>query len=347
MTRARRPLMHVCGLLAWACAAHGQEPAKVFHTLSPGLWPNQVAVVVNADDPASMRTGARYLKARAMPEANLVRVHIPGSPPRIGAAEFERLRQEIDAQIDNRIQALVLVWTTPYAVDCQSITAALTLGLEPGLCQQTCAPSRASPYFDSDSSRPHDDLALRPTMLLPSQPEALADQLIARGIASDQSEPFGSAYFLVTSEKARNSRARLFPPSGRFANPPLAVHTLVADAIQGKRDIMFYETGRARVDDLDTLGFLPGALADHLTSVGGDLLGTSQMSVLRWLEAGATATYGTVSEPCNYWQKFPDPRVLLKHYLRGETAIEAYWKSVAWPAQGLFVGEPLAAPYRR
>jgi len=38
---------------------------------------------------------------------------------------------------------------------------------------------------------------------------------------------------------------------------------------------------------------------------------------------------------------------LLKHYLSGETAVEAYWKSVAWPAQGLFIGEPLAAPYCR
>jgi hypothetical protein len=26
--------------------------------------------------------------------------------------------------------------------------------------------------------------------------------------------------------------------------------------------------------------------------------------------------------------------------------IEAYWKSVQMPGQGLFVGEPLAAPYR-
>jgi xylose isomerase len=27
--------------------------------------------------------------------------------------------------------------------------------------------------------------------------------------------------------------------------------------------------------------------------------------------------------------------------------IEAYWKSVAWPGQGLFVGEPLARPWGR
>jgi hypothetical protein len=37
---------------------------------------------------------------------------------------------------------------------------------------------------------------------------------------------------------------------------------------------------------------------------------------------------------------------LLRHYLAGETAIEAYWKSVAWPTQGVVIGEPLAAPYR-
>jgi len=33
------------------------------------------------------------------------------------------------------------------------------------------------------------------------------------------------------------------------------------------------------------------------------------------------------------------------HYLQGATAIEAYWRSVAWPQQSLFVGEPLAAPF--
>ncbi len=75
--------------------------------------------------------------------------------------------------------------------------------------------------------------------------------------------------------------------------------------------------------DLDTLTFMPGALADHLTSVGGDLYGNSQMSILKWLDMGATASFGTVSEPCNYWQKFPNPLVLLKWYVQGATALEA------------------------
>jgi hypothetical protein len=37
----------------------------------------------------------------------------------------------------------------------------------------------------------------------------------------------------------------------------------------------------------------------------------------------------------------------MRHYLAGETLIESYWKSVAMPGQGLFIGEPLAAPYRK
>jgi hypothetical protein len=38
--------------------------------------------------------------------------------------------------------------------------------------------------------------------------------------------------------------------------------------------------------------------------------------------------------------------MLLRRYLAGETLIEAYWKSVAMPGQGIFIGEPLAAPFR-
>jgi hypothetical protein len=66
---------------------------------------------------------------------------------------------------------------------------------------------------------------------------------------------------------------------------------------------------------------------------------------MEWIASGATASHGTVSEPCNHVQKFPHPQVLLLHYLQGSTAIEAYWKSVAWPQQSLFIGDPLAAPF--
>jgi uncharacterized protein (TIGR03790 family) len=101
----------------------------------------------------------------------------------------------------------------------------------------------------------------------------------------------------------------------------------------------------AQVAQLESLHFLPGALADHLTSYGGQLTDSTQMSSLRWLEAGATASYGTVVEPCSHPQKFPLPVVAMLVYGGGATAIEAYWKSVRTPGQGNFYGEPLARPW--
>jgi uncharacterized protein (TIGR03790 family) len=100
-----------------------------------------------------------------------------------------------------------------------------------------------------------------------------------------------------------------------------------------------------RVEELQKIAFLPGAAADHLTSTGGVLDSSRQMSALEWLRQGATASYGSVSEPCAHRGKFPNPAVFLDHYLRGDTLIEAYWKSVAMPGQGLFIGEPLARPF--
>jgi uncharacterized protein (TIGR03790 family) len=188
---------------------------------------------------------------------------------------------------------------------------------------------------------------MRLSMLLPTESVAGAKVVIGRGVAAGFRTIPATAYYLVTTETARNVRARFYPPPARLAAKKIATKVLKADALQGAHDIIIYQTGMAQVGTLETLGFRPGALADHLTSLGGDLLGQSQMSILRWLDAGATASYGTVSEPCNHWQKFPHPSILLRHYAGGASAIEAYWKSVAWPTQGLFVGEPLSAPYRR
>lgn len=327
-----------------SAAQFSQRPLTGWPAL---LTPSRVAIVVNANSSASVELGEYYRSARRIPARNVVRVHLPEATRIMSLAAFIKMKQEIESQVDSSIQALVMIWTEPYAVECNSITSAMTMGFQAELCQNTCKPSRPNPYFDSPSSRPYSDYGMRLAMLLPTQPDGLGRALVARGLASDGTNQGGSAYLLKTSDTARSSRANFFPPSMHLANPPIAIKTLSADGIKGEQDVMFYFTGAVQVPGLETLKFLPGAIADHLTSSGGDLLGTMQMSSLEWLQAGATASYGTVSEPCNYWQKFSHPGVLLKHYFSGDTAIEAYWKSVAWPAQGVFIGEPLAAPYRR
>jgi len=66
---------------------------------------------------------------------------------------------------------------------------------------------------------------------------------------------------------------------------------------------------------------------------------------VRWLAAGATASDGTVGEPGGYTTKFPGHADLLHHCFRGETIIEAYWKSVAMAGEGWFIGETRASPW--
>lgn len=340
-----RLLALLCVLVAMDAGATSAANAPM--SAVPGLQAEQVAVVVNDEDANSVAVANYYRQARHIPEKNVVHVRIPQSPRKLSVAEFNALKQQIEANIGPEIQAIVLVWTAPYAVECNSITSALTMGFDAEQCKNTCAPGKPSPYFNSNSRRPYTDLGIRISMLLPTDSIERAKLLINRGVLSEFRLQPASAYFLDTTDRQRSTRARFFPPSGKIPRLKFQIKNLHMNEITGQKDIMIYQTGLASVPKLDTLGFLPGALADHLTSSGGDLLGSQQMSSLRWLDAGATASYGTVSEPCNHWQKFPHPQVLLRHYLAGETAIEAYWKSLAWPAQGVVIGEPLAAPYRR
>jgi len=118
-----------------------------------------------------------------------------------------------------------------------------------------------------------------------------------------------------------------------------------SDGLKNTENILFYFTGRVSVPHLETLKFIPGAIADHLTSAGGQLSGNKQMSALRWLEAGATGSYGTVVEPCNLLGKFPSPGLVMEAYGAGRTLLQAYWQSVQQPGEGIFIGEPLAAPF--
>ena len=43
-----------------------------------------------------------------------------------------------------------------------------------------------------------------------------------------------------------------------------------ADYIKDKKRVLFYFTGVKDVKALQTIRFVPGAIADHLTSAGGD-----------------------------------------------------------------------------
>ena len=306
-----------------------------------------LALVINEADPISEVIGSLYIRARQSPESQVIRVAFPADSSELSAAAFRSLRRAVLAKTPARVQIYALAWTRPYRVGCQSITSAFAHGLDVAYsCSGRCGASAPNPYFArGDISHPWSQLGIRPTMMLAATTPTEARRLIDRGVAADGSRPPGTAYLLSTNDPLRNVRADGFGNVASTIGPNFRVRVLQGNALRGAGDVMAYFTGLAYVPDLRSNRFRPGAVADHLTSFGGKLSDSSQMSVLRWLEAGATGSYGTVSEPCNLTAKFPDPGLVLAYYLRGDTLIESYWRSVAYPSQGVFVGEPLARPW--
>jgi uncharacterized protein (TIGR03790 family) len=308
-----------------------------------------IGLVVNTRDPYSVAVGAYYAERRGLQPQQVLKVDLPVQPV-LSPAQFDELRAAIDRHFGFSAQALALAWTAPYAVQCNSLPGALALGFDAALCANSCLASRPSPYANSRSTRPYGDQRMRLSMQLAARSVEEAKAMIDRGVASDGSLAAGiaapQAAFVTSGDAARNVRAQLYPAPQVTAWRGIQLLRAPALAQTGGQRLILLQVGSSDLEGLPERGWLPGALADHLTSYGGDLLGGhGQATALRWITAGATASHGSVSEPCNHLHKFPHPQWLLGHYAQGATAIEAYWKSVMWPQQSLFIGEPLAAPF--
>ena len=331
-------LLVLLGRNAWA--------APYIELPKSGLSPEHIAVVFLKDSALSEKIARHYVQKRNIPQKNLVSIELNPDNTVVDPGKFVVAKKVLEARLPESIQAYALAWAQPYRVGCMSMTAAFSYGYNVQYCASSCETTRTSPYFHSSSTAPYTDFSIRPAMMLAADTFAEAQALIARGIRADNSLPEGKIILLKTDDKARTVRETLFSEVDKHFSRQFDVVIKQQNSVKDQRDILFYFTGSKHVEHLDTLQFMPGALADHLTSAGGMLTDSSQMSAMRWLEAGATASYGAAIEPCNFPQKFPNPLLAIWHYTKGATALEAYAKSVLMPGQGNFIGEPLSAPYR-
>jgi uncharacterized protein (TIGR03790 family) len=252
------------------------------------LRADQLGVIVNDSDPASVEVGEYYALHRNIPRRNIIHVELPAAVPAIRSSIFEQAYNKVKEQTAPGIQAFALTWSAPYRVGCMSITSAFAMEDATRYCAKGCLTTGPNPYFDSSSEQPYSDFQIRSTMTIAASTVENARFLIDRGIQSDFTNPRAKAYLVQTKDKARNSRAPSFALAKRRFSSQLPVTIVRSEGIHDKFDIMFYFTGTTTVPYLDSVGFLPGAIADHLTSSGGRLTNSRQMSALRWLEAGAT-----------------------------------------------------------
>jgi uncharacterized protein (TIGR03790 family) len=302
-----------------------------------------IAVLQNDADPDSRTIGQYYAAARRIPPAHVVHVGFPRKAT-LSEEEFHGIAQTVSEQLPASIQAIAVAWSEPYRVDCMSITSALTLGFDRRFCAPDCAFTRPNVLYASTTTMPYTQFDVRPAMLVAAGSVPATKAMIDRGIAASVGERDAVAYLVTSGDPSRDIRAYAF--RALEASPPARVHIAPQQGFSPLNShVMFYFTGAVRVPGIDAFLFEPGAIADHVTSAGAAFEQTEQMTAFDWLQAGATGSYGTVVEPCNFPEKFPNADIVVRRYAAGATLIEAYWSSVRMPGQGLFVGEPLARPF--
>ena len=336
-----------------------------------------VIVVVNQNSTNSVRLGNDYCEQRGVPPQNLLRItnwtggNIYWQLTNFQSFLFQPLQQMVASRgLTDQAQVVLLsmdipftVLQGPYYYSPQSVnnstTSVLFYGFKTDTKPPPGYPNSCSLPDASSNSYAFSELpfpAAGPTtavtnsylaMMLTDSNLAGAELVLRRGVASDSTYPTQTVYLEQTGDVARTVRYWEFDNAVldarvRGGNSPTRIYS----GSTSFTNLLGLMTG-LEIFTLPSAAFVPGAMADSLTSYGGFIFDpTIETIALVFLEAGATGSYGTVTEPCAYIEKFPSPMDYF-YQMRGFSLAEAYYQSVLNPYQGLMLGEPLSAPFAR
>jgi uncharacterized protein (TIGR03790 family) len=341
--------------------------------LSGGGSGLNVAVVVNQNSTNSVQLGNYYCERRGVPPQNVLRMtnwtggNVMWTESDYSNNLFNPLCAMLSSrQLTNQIDYVVLSMDIPYCVtnstgavndDFNSTTAVLFYGfknnpLDPAYyC--TLADNSSSAYAGSEgifrSTSPGSDSTSNfLAVMITSSNLAQAQAIVDNGVASDGSFPTQTVYLAKSTDVLRNVRYVLFD-NAIFNTRLRGNYSMVStnsNSPYGQTNMLGYQNGLYQFSILPN-SFIPGAMADSLTSFGGVIFEQNDHTILLvFLNAGASGSYGTVYEPCNYLEKFPSPQNYF-FQARGFSLAECYYQSVTNPYMGLIVGEPLAAPFAK
>jgi uncharacterized protein (TIGR03790 family) len=331
-----------------------------------------VIVVVNQNSPNSVQLGNDYCERRGVPPQNVFRMTTwTGGAVLWDRSAFEAclrdplLNMLTTRGLTNQADYVLLSMDIPYTVadgdSYNSTTSALFYGFKANGTVPPCLapwPGCTLPDASSNSyafsempfrEAPPDTASMNSflAMMLTASNLAGAELVLSRGVASDSTFPTQAVYLARTSDGARSVRYVEFD------------NALLDTRIRGDTSLLWTNTDSTSFTNLQGLltglmtlslpanAFVPGAMGDSLTSFAGRIFeDTGQTTLLAFLNAGAAGSYGTITEPCNYLQKFPNA---LDYFYqnRGFCLAESYYQSILNPYQGLLVGEPLSAPFAR
>ena len=334
-----------------------------------GGGPWNTLVVVNDNSPVSQELGQYYQDVRGLPEHNLVHVRTTTNYTTTLAVFTNDVVHPVraylaSAGLSNQIDYIVLTRDLPYRVFDGGISyngssAILFYGFKTDgpLCSLPGAAFHD--YYQSEQAFGHERAPSSnryfASTLLTGYDLDQARRAVDRAAEADALFPTGQVALLHTADNHRTVRWTQFDDAlftARFLSNGVDTVAYDADGLVSVTNLAGYFTGVANEPFINTLGFVPGALADHLTSYGGCLFDPGiftpflQMPALNWIRQGAAGSYGNVAEPCNFPEKYPHARLHF-WYGRGFNLAESYTMSVKAPYMGLMLGDPLTAPYAR
>jgi uncharacterized protein (TIGR03790 family) len=330
-----------------------------------------VVVVVNQNSTNSMELGNYYCEKRQVPPQNVLRTTWTGGNDHWLEADFETvilnpLLSMISARgLTNQIDYVVVSMDLPYRIaetsGYNSTTADLFYGFKPDGPAMPGFPASCNLPASSDNSYAGSEGIFRFSqpdtsttnsflaMIITSTSLDEAKAVVDNGVAGDGTFPTQSVILGHSSDPFRNIRYLNFDDTifGARLRGNYSILQTNLDSPLGLSNMFGYQNGHYQFT-ISPNAFVPGAMADSLTSYGGVIFDPSndQTTLLAFINAGASASYGTVVEPCNYLEKFPAPQNYF-YQARGFSLAECYYQSVANPYQGLLDGEPLCAPFAR
>jgi len=340
------------------------------------LGPHEVLLLVNEESKDSIEIANEYAKLRSIPETNVVRLHLPVETAltSITREDFTSLIWEpaTKAMQSRGIEDHILVWVYstafPTAVNFEpqlSIQGLTFLRNRLPDPDKTMKGRYISPFFcgpDGPDGNPFssqsfdvcrgwmgDDMPV-PSMMLGCVGERgntsdTVQKCLRKGAGSDGTRPAGTVFFVTSDDIRSQCRAWQYPRAVRDLKA-LDVNAVITNSFpDGGQKIIGLLCGQMNVNPEEGENiFLPGSMAEHLTSAAGIFPSSDQTKLSAWIKAGATASAGTVTEPYCLWTKFPAARFYV-HYALGCTMIESYFQSIRCPLQILLVGDPLASPW--
>lgn len=338
------------------------------------LGPHEVLVLANENSVDSIEIARTFAAARHVPEQNVIRLGLPPSvtnaAAQISPEDFTRFiwtpanRLMKERGIDDHILAWVysidfpVIVTSEPPVSLQGLTFVrnvlpegkkISEGTVVSAVFGGIGPDSYVPRsFDSYREMLKDEMPL-PSMLLGytgqrGNTKATVLKCIERGVLSDYSAPSGTVYLVTGADVRAKCREWQFKQV-RNELSLLGVKCVVGPALPAKEPgIMGLMVGLATVEPGAGNVYLPGSMAEHLTSCGAIFSAPEQTKLSMWIDAGATASSGAVVEPMSIWAKFPTARFHF-FYASGCTMMESFYQSVKCPLQLLIVGEPLAQPW--